>query len=94
MVLKNLYNKKTGKKVKNIEVVKEVYDTLNDMINIDSEDPVEHAKAIANADTICGGSGNTQRVLDWCKQVLDCKNERDANDMINRTLLAPYSKED
>ena len=84
--IKPIRDKKTGEPLTNVEVVKRLYKELLELKEGDPNDnEIQRAKKRAKLDAITGG--NTDKVLDWCKQIVECQDPTLAQQLIGTTLI-------
>ena len=91
--IKPIRDKKTGEVLSNVEVVKRFYKELLKLKEGDpSDDEATKIKKRAKLDIIT--NGNTDKVLEWCEQIVNCDDPVVAQNMLANTLIGipSYSK--
>ena len=90
-VIKTIVDKKTGRPITNVQVVKDVYYSL--LALQEGESAVTNKEKDEMFNTfykVTNGSENAEKILKWCKSIIDCEAEQGydaAQKLLSRTLL-------
>lgn len=89
MILNPIRNKETGRVATNVEIVRAMYHSINNLVN-----PIDPTLSQQQKDEmqdkayrICGGSKGCEEFLEWSKQIVDETDDKEANRLISRTLM-------
>lgn len=89
VILKPIVSKETGKTATNVEIVRSMYHTINDLVNPTDLNLTQSQRdeMESKAHKICGGSQGCKEFLEWSKQIVDEEDDVRAQQLIARTIL-------
>ena len=84
--IKPIVDAETGQPLNNVEVVKRIHKELMKLKEGQPGDSeIQKAKNRATLDKIT--NGNTDKVLAWCEQIVNCQDETVAQNLIASTII-------
>lgn len=87
-ILKPIINPKNKKPYTNVDIVRQMYKTLNGLKN----PPItlsqkERDERNLKFNQICGGSKNAEEIFSWLEQINNASSDYEAQRLIEQTLL-------